>query len=86
MTTGAVIENQRRSLLIYAQRHGISEACRAFQVSRTTFYKIKTQLLKTGSLAPKPDTVLNFVFMSHTLYIVSWRTYGKVKVQTGATG
>lgn len=54
MTTGAVIENQRRSLLIYAQRHGISEACRAFQVSRTTFYKLKSQLLETGSLAPKP--------------------------------
>lgn len=54
MTTGAVIENQRRSLLIYAERHGISEACRAFQVSRTTYYKLKSQLLKTGSLAPKP--------------------------------
>jgi transposase len=54
MTTGAVIENQRRSLLIYAHRHGISEACRAFRVSRTTFYKLKSQLMKTGSLAPKP--------------------------------
>lgn len=54
MTTGAVIENQRRSLLIYAERHGISEACRAFQVSRTTYYKLKAQLVKTGSLAPKP--------------------------------
>jgi len=54
MTTGSVIEHHRRSLLIYADRHGISEACRAFGVSRTTFYKLKVQLLKTGSLAPKP--------------------------------
>jgi transposase InsO family protein len=54
MTTGAVIEQHRRSLLIYAERHGISQACRAFGVSRTTFYKLKIQLLKTGSLAPKP--------------------------------
>jgi transposase InsO family protein len=53
MTTAAVIEQNRRSLLIYAERQGISAACRAFGVSRTTFYKLKSQLLKTGSLAPK---------------------------------
>jgi saccharopine dehydrogenase-like NADP-dependent oxidoreductase len=32
------------------------------------------------------DTVLNFVFLSHTLYITDWRTYGKVKVQARGAG
>jgi transposase InsO family protein len=53
MTTEDLIVNQRRSLLVYAERHGISKACRAFNVSRTTFYKLKAQLLHTGSLTPR---------------------------------
>lgn len=53
MTREQIIINQRKNLLIYAERHGISEACQVFGVSRTTFYKIKEQYLKTGSLAPK---------------------------------
>ncbi len=53
MTTDDLIINQRRSLLIYAERHGVSQACRTFGMSRTSFYKIKAQFIKTGSLAPK---------------------------------
>jgi len=54
MTTNELIANNRKSLLIYAQRCGsISRACKAFGVSRTSFYKIKEQYLKTGSLWPK---------------------------------
>jgi transposase InsO family protein len=53
MTRDQVIVNERRSLLIYAQRNGVSQACRVFGLSRTSFYKIKTQYIKTGSLAPK---------------------------------
>lgn len=53
MTQTELIENQRRFLLIYAEKHGISEACKAFGVSRTTFYKLKEQFMKTGSLAPR---------------------------------
>ena len=54
MTTSELIANQRKSLLIYAHRCGsISRACKAFGVSRTTFYKIKEQYLKTGSLLPR---------------------------------
>lgn len=52
MTQEQLIVNQRRSLLIYAERHGISNACKVFAISRTTYYKIKKQLLKTGSLVP----------------------------------
>ena len=53
MTTSDVIAQQRRSLLVFAERQGVTEACRAFGVSRTTFYKIKGQFLETGSVAPK---------------------------------
>jgi len=53
MTHQDVIAKQRRSLLIYAARHGVTEACKTFGVSRTTYYKIKKQLITTGSLAPK---------------------------------
>lgn len=54
MTTQELIAENRRSLIIYAQRCGsISRACQSFGVSRTTFYKIKEQYLKTGSLAPR---------------------------------
>jgi transposase InsO family protein len=53
MTSSDVIVNQRRALMIYADRHGISQACRVFHVSRTSFYKLKAQWLKTGSLAPQ---------------------------------
>lgn len=54
MTQIQLIEKQRRFLLIYAERKGVTQACKAFGVSRTTFYKIKTQFLETGSVAPKP--------------------------------
>lgn len=53
MTSIETIVNQRRALMIYAERHGISQACRVFHLSRTTFYKLKTQWLRTGSLAPQ---------------------------------
>ncbi len=53
MTQQQIIVNQRRSLLIYAQRWGVTRACKAFGLSRTTFYKIKKDFLETGSLAPK---------------------------------
>lgn len=54
MTQTQLIEKQRRFLLVYAERKGISQACKAFGVSRTTFYKIKKQFLETGSVAPRP--------------------------------
>ena len=53
MTQQQIIENQRRSLLINAQRNGITQACKTFGVSRTTYYKIRKQFLETNSLAPK---------------------------------
>lgn len=52
MTQQQLIANTRRSLLIFANRHGIAKACRAFGVSRTTFYAIKKRFIKTGSLEP----------------------------------
>jgi transposase InsO family protein len=54
MTQQEVIARTRRSLLIYAQRNGITAACQAFNVSRTTYYKIKEQFIKSGSLEPLP--------------------------------
>ena len=53
MTAEELIVNQRRALLVYADRHGISEACRTFRVSRTTYYTLKAQLLQTGTLTPR---------------------------------
>lgn len=53
MTRQQLIENQRRSLLIFAQRNNVSQACKIFGVSRTTYYKIKKQFIETNSLAPK---------------------------------
>lgn len=53
MTQVQLIVKQRRSLLIYAERWGVTKACKTFNVSRTTFYKIKEHFIKTGSLAPK---------------------------------
>lgn len=53
MTQQQLIVNNRRSLLIFAHRHGVTKACRAFGVSRTTFYKVKQQFVKTGSLEPR---------------------------------
>lgn len=53
MTQKQLIVNQRRSLLIYAQRWGVSKACKTFSVSRTTFYKLKQQFIKTGCLKPR---------------------------------
>jgi transposase InsO family protein len=53
MTQQQLIVNNRRNLLIFAQRQGISSACQTFGVSRTTFYKIKKQFIETGSLEPK---------------------------------
>jgi transposase InsO family protein len=52
MTQQEIIVKNRRSLLIFAQRHGVTKACRIFQVSRTTFYKIKKQFTQSGSLEP----------------------------------
>jgi len=54
MTQQEIIARTRRSLLIYAQRNGITAACQAFNVSRTTYYKVKEQFLKSGSLEPRP--------------------------------
>lgn len=53
MTQQQLIAHQRRSLLIFAQRHNVTKACQVFGVSRTTFYKIKEQFIKTGSLEPR---------------------------------
>lgn len=53
MTQQELIVKQRRQLLIFAQRLGVKQACRTFGLSRTTFYKIKEQLVKTGSLSPR---------------------------------
>lgn len=52
MTTEETIINTRRSLLVYAERHGVSQACRIFGISRTSYYKLKAQVVKTGSIAP----------------------------------
>jgi len=53
MTANQLIANQRKSLLLFAERAGnISKACKVFGVSRTTYYQLKKQLLKTGSLDP----------------------------------
>lgn len=53
MTQQEIIEKQRRFLLVYAERQGITKACKTFGISRTTFYKVKQQFLKTGSLLPR---------------------------------
>jgi transposase InsO family protein len=54
MTHQQLISNHRKSLLIYAERSGsIAKACKLFGVSRTTYYKLKEQYIKTGSLAPR---------------------------------
>jgi transposase InsO family protein len=52
MTQPELIAKNRRSLLVYAERNGVATACRDFKVSKTAFYKIKKQLLETGSLEP----------------------------------
>jgi transposase InsO family protein len=52
MTQQQVIANYRRKLLIFSERHGITKACQVFNVSRTTFYKIKKQFVETGQLEP----------------------------------
>lgn len=55
MTANQLIANQRKCLLLFAQRRGnIAEACRVFGVSRTTYYQIKNQLLTHGTLEPLP--------------------------------
>jgi len=53
MTQDDLIIRNRSSLLVFAERHGISYACRTFGVSRTLFYKLKKQFIATGSLAPR---------------------------------
>lgn len=50
MTQQQHIANSRRSLLVFAERNGVAKACRAFNVSRTMYYRIKKQFLATGSL------------------------------------
>lgn len=54
MTQIEVIANYRRKLLIFAEHHGITKACEVFNVSRTTFYKLKEQFIQTGNLEPLP--------------------------------
>ncbi len=53
MTQQQVIASYRRKLLIFSERHGITKACQVFNVSRTTFYKIKKQFIETGNLEPR---------------------------------
>jgi len=53
MTQQQLIVNTRRNLLVFAQRHSVSAACKAFGLSRTTYYNIRNDFLKTGSLEPK---------------------------------
>lgn len=53
MTQVQVIANYRRKLLIFSEHHGITKACKVFNISRTTFYKIKKQFIQTGSLEPR---------------------------------
>jgi transposase InsO family protein len=53
MTPQQLIAQSRKKLLIFAERHSITQACRVFGVSRTTFYKVKKQYIATGSLEPR---------------------------------
>lgn len=53
MTQQQLIVNTRRNLLIFAQRHSVKTACRAFGLSKTTYYNIKNQFMKTGCLEPR---------------------------------
>lgn len=53
MTQQQLIANQRSSLLVFSERHGVTKACQTFGVSRTTYYKIKKQFIATGSLLPR---------------------------------
>lgn len=53
MTQEQVIANYRRKLLIFSEHHGVTKACKVFNVSRTTFYKIKNQFIQTGNLEPR---------------------------------
>jgi len=50
MTQQQLIVNNRRNLLIFAQRHSVCAACKAFGVSKTTYYKVKSQFIQTGTL------------------------------------
>jgi transposase InsO family protein len=50
MTQQQHIANSRRSLLVFASRHGVTKACKVFNVSRTMYYRLKKQLIETGSL------------------------------------
>ncbi len=42
MTNEGVIVKQRGSLFIFADCHEVTEACKTFGMSRTTYYKIKS--------------------------------------------
>jgi len=53
MTQQQLIANQRSSLLIFAERNGITKTCQVFGASRTLYYKIRKQSVATGSLLPK---------------------------------
>lgn len=53
MTQQQLIANNRKNLLVFAQRHGVTQACRVFGFSRTSFYAIKKHFLTTGSLEPR---------------------------------
>ncbi|KQC15179.1 MAG: hypothetical protein APR63_12615 [Desulfuromonas sp. SDB] len=52
MTQPQLIAQQRSSLLVFAERHSVAKACQVFGLSRTTYYKIKKQFIKTGALEP----------------------------------
>jgi len=54
MTQEQVIANYRRKLLIFSEHHGVTKACQVFNISRTTFYKVKKQFIQTGNLEPRP--------------------------------
>lgn len=53
MTPQELIANQRRNLLVFAERNSVTKACQVFGVSRTTYYKIKKQFIETGALIPQ---------------------------------
>jgi len=53
MTQQQLIVNTRKNLLIFAERHSITKACRVFGISRTSYYKIKKQFIRTENLAPR---------------------------------
>lgn len=57
MTQKDVIEKNRKSLLVYAQRcRNVTKACETFGVSRSAFYKVKKQLEKYGHVKVRKNS------------------------------